>query len=291
MNTVRFFVVLFVMLGTSACSLLPESQEGVEVEGSASESSIAPEMEPPLQEAVPHACRAQLEGIFAGSRKWGEGVKSPLALEFRDGLLASVDGMPCDQNVAQPYYWPPTPDQDCDQYVLCGGCPFKVYQQFGFDEVSGFKAEMISGATVIDGEPSSFHKMNYAGCLGSKLAQYSGGWEISSECVPDCDGRTCGDDGCGGTCGSCREGICSMTNVKAYCYVDSVPDSGVGSSTCRACIAECSELAGVSNCCTGSGCLCERECRPTSCPEELELCCRGSDCFCAETAGPFQCPG
>jgi len=27
-------------------------------------------------------------------------------------------------------------------------------------------------------------------------------------CQPACDGRTCGDDGCGGTCGTCLEGHC-----------------------------------------------------------------------------------
>jgi len=45
-------------------------------------------------------------------------------------------------------------------------------------------------------------------------------------CEPDCDGRSCGDDGCGGSCGSCGEG-------------ESCDDSG-------ACVAEGCTIEGVS---------------------------------------------
>ncbi|MEW5743346.1 MAG: hypothetical protein AB1938_30835 [Myxococcota bacterium] len=32
-------------------------------------------------------------------------------------------------------------------------------------------------------------------------------------CVPQCGGRTCGDDGCGGSCGTCASGACAPTGV------------------------------------------------------------------------------
>jgi hypothetical protein len=32
-------------------------------------------------------------------------------------------------------------------------------------------------------------------------------------CVPRCSGRTCGDDGCGGTCGTCATGACAPAGV------------------------------------------------------------------------------
>ena len=40
-----------------------------------------------------------------------------------------------------------------------------------------------------------------------------------SDCEPACDGKACGDDGCGGTCGtcpqggSCEDGACSCAPV------------------------------------------------------------------------------
>jgi formylglycine-generating enzyme required for sulfatase activity len=40
-----------------------------------------------------------------------------------------------------------------------------------------------------------------------------------SPCVPDCDGKECGDDGCGGGCGSCSEGQeCDPQGVCAKSY-------------------------------------------------------------------------
>jgi hypothetical protein len=42
-------------------------------------------------------------------------------------------------------------------------------------------------------------------------------------CVPHCDGHTCGDDGCGGSCGSCPSydscsgGYCYCANPTPYC--------------------------------------------------------------------------
>ena len=33
----------------------------------------------------------------------------------------------------------------------------------------------------------------------------------SNECSPDCEGKVCGDNGCGGSCGTCQEGsVCSV---------------------------------------------------------------------------------
>lgn len=32
---------------------------------------------------------------------------------------------------------------------------------------------------------------------------------LSLGCTPNCEGRTCGDDGCGGSCGSCAGGVCN----------------------------------------------------------------------------------
>ena len=65
---------------------------------------------------------------------------------------------------------------------------------------------------------------------------------VCVDCVPKCDGKECGDDGCGGSCGecaippgatcatavSCVEGICLYEVQQFYCVVD---DSCVPSGT------------------------------------------------------------
>ncbi len=43
---------------------------------------------------------------------------------------------------------------------------------------------------------SSGHASDYCSC-------------VADSCTPSCTGRACGDDGCGGTCGTCADGTCS----------------------------------------------------------------------------------
>jgi len=46
---------------------------------------------------------------------------------------------------------------------------------------------------------------------GSQGPEPTGTHPISCGCVPNCEGKSCGDDGCGGSCGTCPEGFsCSM---------------------------------------------------------------------------------
>jgi len=38
------------------------------------------------------------------------------------------------------------------------------------------------------------------------------------ECVPDCSGKACGDDGCGGSCGTCDAGVCIDNQCRTDCF-------------------------------------------------------------------------
>jgi hypothetical protein len=58
------------------------------------------------------------------------------------------------------------------------------------------------------------------GCADNEICKKDTGKETGAcQCVPNCEGRECGDDGCGGTCGACvlpdtckePAGICSCT--------------------------------------------------------------------------------
>ena len=42
-----------------------------------------------------------------------------------------------------------------------------------------------------------------------------------SPCTPSCEGRECGDDGCGGSCGVCEEGTCNEAGI----CVDDEPEA------------------------------------------------------------------
>ena len=64
-----------------------------------------------------------------------------------------------------------------------------------------------------------------------------------SPCVPDCRGKKCGSDGCGGTCGSCQQaescvsGQCTSASCSPACPANQVCQGGV--CGCPAGMKEC----------------------------------------------------
>lgn len=98
-----------------------------------------------------------------------------------------------------------------------------------------------------------------------------------SRCVPNCDGRACGDDGCGGSCGSCGSNeVCD--NGSCAC----VPTCEGGSCGDDGCGGECG-LCDANEVCQDGSCLCVPECSGVVCGDDG---CGGS---CGECAGNEVC--
>jgi hypothetical protein len=75
------------------------------------------------------------------------------------------------------------------------------------------------------------------------------GEDRCNPCISNCDGRECGPNGCGESCGTCPPGKkCSTAGI----CIDA--DTG---DPCSTCLASCRGLPG---CCTGCGCICEDAC-------------------------------
>ncbi|MEC8023759.1 MAG: agmatine deiminase family protein [Myxococcota bacterium] len=51
---------------------------------------------------------------------------------------------------------------------------------------------------------------------------------ISDDCVPSCDGKSCGGDGCGGSCGECSGG--TECNASGACVAGNATDDGLSSN-------------------------------------------------------------
>lgn len=100
--------------------------------------------------------------------------------------------------------------------------------------------------------------------------------ELPSCCVPACEGKTCGDDGCGGSCGECAvgsrclEGQCEV--CEQPCAGKECGDDGCG-GTCGTCGAgfRCEENQCV---------VCEAQCAGKECGPDG---CDGTCGSCAET--------
>ncbi|MBI5547813.1 MAG: chitobiase/beta-hexosaminidase C-terminal domain-containing protein, partial [Deltaproteobacteria bacterium] len=91
-------------------------------------------------------------------------------------------------------------------------------------------------------------------------------------CIPQCAGKQCGDDGCGGTCGSCQAsqecvapGACVSACGNASCQ------AGKG-ETCSTCPADCGSCCGNSTCDLGFGESC------SVCPADCGPCCGNGTC-------------
>ncbi|GEM_PF-2442389 len=56
----------------------------------------------------------------------------------------------------------------------------------------------------------------------------------STACRPDCSNKECGDDGCGGSCGGCDDGVSCTTDTcrQGLCYADLDPNYCVISGSC-----------------------------------------------------------
>ena len=123
-------------------------------------------------------------------------------------------------------------------------------------------------------------------------------------CIPNCDGKTCGNDGCGGSCGNCdlgqtcTNGVCVSTcsqsncNDNNLCTNDICINSGLGyicqhppvdcpaGQTCNPLTGQCiamactPEICNDNNLCTIDGCDLETQ----SCEHSLKFCPAGQTC-------------
>ena len=114
------------------------------------------------------------------------------------------------------------------------------------------------------------------------------GGKPDTGCVPDCGTRTCGPDGCGGSCGACSEGVC----LDGTCCVAACQGKTCGPDGCGGACGTCAE--GV--CLAGTCCVADcwgRECGPDGCGGSCGACANGKDCeggLCGGGLGDWYCP-
>ena len=110
----------------------------------------------------------------------------------------------------------------------------------------------------------------------------------SSSCVPECVGKECGDDGCGGYCGQCPQAApyCINSKCKAECVTDCAGKE-CGADGCGGVCGTCPEAAPY---CVAQKCQieCAPSCQFAECGDDG---CGGScgDCGCGEVCDFGQC--
>ena len=90
----------------------------------------------------------------------------------------------------------------------------------------------------------------------------------SCQCVPDCTNKDCGDNGCGGTCGNCsvkEQCVFNKCECAPQCSGKQCGDDGCGGS-CGGCQGELAK-------CVNSVCECTKDCTDKDCGNDG---CQGS---------------
>lgn len=112
-----------------------------------------------------------------------------------------------------------------------------------------------------------------------------------SSCTPNCIGKNCGDDGCGGSCGAC--GNCEQCQNGA-CVSCSAMGTSCQGGVCIPCGGSDEACCFGTMCEGGLKCTVEQKCG--QCGGSFEVCCFGHTCqsghctdrgFCADCGGPF----
>ncbi len=158
------------------------------------------------------------------------------------GYTPVVDGTPCDDNPCQTA-------QECGSGSCQGGKPLTTCADEDDCTEDGCDAAVGCVFLPIDGccTPDCVGKFcGDDGCGGSCGTCPLDNCDIvtgTCPCVPDCSDKTCGDDGCGGSCGECPDG----TSCESAFVVAGLPFSGEGDTS-----AASNDYGVVAGSCAGS---------------------------------------
>ncbi len=146
---------------------------------------------------------------------------------------------------------PVPPSQACPMLESFGGCLDVMLWTYA--EVGCGSSENPAWVKAACDEPE-------CAPLLEQLGQIDGPNPCEQECIPDCAGKSCGDDLCGGTCGACGDGEqctgpgqCEL--VDTDCEVTGCPSgyecTGIGKCQVMGGIvpATCGEAHGLVGCC------------------------------------------
>jgi len=151
------------------------------------------------------------------------------------------------------------------------------------DFVMRLRAEVANAPCVADCDGKS---CGQDGCGGS-CGTCTGGLQCYQDqcvsCIPDCISKQCGDDGCGGTCGTCAGGyVCEAGGCEVPCVADCegrvCGDDGCG-GTCGSCSApDTCNDAGKCIAPCAPSCAAEGACGDDGCGGSCGTCAVGDHC-------------
>ncbi len=195
--------------------------------------------------------------------------------------VAAGDGTSCDDGLAC------THDDGC-MAGTCAGTPITCPSP----------ARNCASAVCSEAESGCFEDLSGCECVEATDCgpQHECSGAGTCVCVPDCEVKTCGGDGCGGSCGSCEASETCTTEGQCVCQPDCAGkqcgDDGCG-GTCGTC--------GTGQACTAAGqCVCQPDCAGKQCGDDGcggtcgtcgtgQACTAAGQCVCQPDCADKQC--
>jgi len=188
-------------------------------------------------------CRADGSG-------WGPVKSCPDGTTCRDGACRKAEGLTCGQTV------------DC---MLARSVPPAMSSQ-GCLAMASAEGAATFESLMACAEEVCGPVEDWAGYGCAMLQAFQDAcldlYRACTGCLPSCEGKECGDDGCGGSCGGCEAGLgcdpssgrCVPTPAGDGCAATDVP--GCGGCACEAYVCKRDPYC----CKTGWDGMCAREC-------------------------------
>ena len=221
------------------------------------------------------------------------------------------------------------PPSDVDFFSFVGlpaGVCFRTYTDTNFDTVIGWYANngilstwsdselygVIPQSGIVNVALSSWADIGFVGAhtnggrytVSIILEPDCGGFGSGSAgqsqwCNTNCFNKTCGSDGCGGSCGSCSSGYSCTSEFQcsSSCTSFCAPEQNCGSDGCG---GWCGTCTGDQDVCSGGLCTCIADCNGRVCGDDgcggsCGTCsgaqeeCFGGVCLCVANCTGFEC--
>jgi hypothetical protein len=218
---------------------------------------------------VPTACEPACNGRICGS----DGCDGVCG-DCEAGWTCNLEGR-CD---------PPAPrcgDAACNGDETCSTCPADCGNCCGDDTCAADESCTTCPADC--------------GCTGTDACNAE--TQACEACVPQCNGRECGDNGCGATCGDCANGVACDNGVCDVACMPQCDGRACGADGCGATCGDCAngQICGADGQCDAPPARCgDQMCGDgedcANCPADCGVCCGDGQCSNAVGENCATCP-